>query len=389
MKTHLKIERLAGVGGQPSGDVLIGFDKEAYRSYGLEQSANAAVSEEAVSAYRSGLNELIKNHSQRLTGTMVVHWFKEIIAVTDDPLVWLVESPEQQEMNSQHAAKKLLQSIRTGERPDLAQNYFYALTLSGAGGRVMVRDWMEGPFDELVRNINQWFDDLKIVRRDGSQSAGNPKFMAVLGSLVRDLKDLPAPLVTKMWRVAVCNEAIPFSVLAQTLARRKIEILSEEQTINSSGIGLIKAYQIRKYRKEGNNTMADNLKPVLNEDFPSPAYHCGRLMAVLAELQRAALGDVGAGVVQRYYAAASTTPALVLGRLTRTSQFHLNKLEPGLAYWYEGKIAGIWSRLNEAPPRTLSLEDQSLFAMGYYQQLASMKVRKSENTKEEKEATNG
>ena len=135
--------------------------------------------------------------------------------------------------------------------------------------------------------------------------------------------------------------------------------------------------------------MADNLKPVLNEDFPSPAYQCGRLMAMLAELQRAALGDVGAGVVQRYYAAASATPALVLGRLTRTSQFHLNKLEPGLAYWYESKIAGIWSQLKEAPPRTLSLEDQSLFAMGYYQQLASMRVKKSENTKEEKETTNG
>lgn len=380
-KTHLKIEGLAGVGGQPSGDVLIGFDKEAYRSYGLEQSTNAAVSKEAVSAYRAGLNDLIKNHSQRLAGTRVVHWFKEKITIADDPLDWLVDSPEQQELNAQHAAKKLLQSIRMGERPDLSQNYYYALTLSGAGGRVMVRDWIEGQFEELVGNVTLWFSDLEIVRRDGSQSARNPKFMAVLGSLVRELKDLPAPLVTKMWRVAVRNEAVPFSVLAQTLARRKIEILSEEQTVNSSGIGLIKAYHLRKYRKEGNNTMADNLKPVLNEDFPSPAYQCGCLMAMLAELQRAALGDVGAGVVQRYYAAASTTPALVLGRLTRTSQFHLNKLEPGLAYWYESKIAGIWSQLKEAPPRTLSLEDQSLFAMGYYQQLASMRVKKSENTK--------
>jgi CRISPR-associated protein Csd1 len=389
LKTHPKIERLAGVGGQPSGDVLIGFDKEAYRSYGLEQSANAAVSEEAASAYSAGLNELIKNDSQRLAGTKVVHWFKEKIAVADDPLEWLVESSEQQKLNAQHAAQKLLESIRTGERADLAKNYYYALTLSGAAGRVMVRDWLEGQFVELVGNIGQWFNDLEVVRRDGNLPTTDPKFMAVLGSLVRELKDLPGPLVTKMWRVAIRNEGIPFSVLAQTLARRKIEILSEEQTINLAGIGLIKAYHLRKYRKEGNTIMSDNLKPVLNEDFPSPAYQCGRLMAVLAELQRAALGDVGAGVIQRYYASASTTPALVLGRLTRTSQFHLNKLEPGLTYWYESKISGIWSRLNEAPPRTLSLEDQSLFAMGYYQQLAFMRVKISENTKEKKEATNG
>lgn len=388
LKTHPKIEGLAGVGGQPSGDALIGFDKEAYRSYGLEQSTNAAVSEEAGSAYRAGLNELIKNHSQRLVNARVVHWFKEKVVSTEDPLEWLVEPPEQAELNARHAAEKLLESVKTGERSDLSGNYYYALTISGAGGRVMVRDWMEGQFEELVENINQWFKDLEIVQRDGNLPTRHHKFLAVLRTLVRDLKDLPAPTAAKMWRVAVRSEAIPHSFMAQSLAKRKMEILKNE-VINVAGMGLIKAYHIRKYRKEENTTLAENLKPMLNEDYPSPAYQCGRLMAVLAELQRSALGDVGAGVVQRYYAAASTTPALVLGRLTRTSQFHLNKLDPGLAYWYESKIAGIWSRLNEAPPRTLSLEEQSLFALGYYQQLADMRVKKSQNTKEEKEKVNG
>jgi CRISPR-associated protein Csd1 len=255
----------------------------------------------------------------------------------------------------------------------------------------MVRDWMEGQFEELLANINQWFSDLDIVQLDGNPSTRYPKFMAVLGSMVvRDFNELPAPTVAKMWRVAVRGEGIPYSFLAQTLSRRAMEIIQpDEKPINSTGIGLIKAYHIRKYRKEGNTTLTEHLKAVLNEDFPSPAYHCGRLMAVLAELQRAALGDVGAGVVQRYYAAASTTPALVLGRLTRTSQFHLNKLDPGFAYWYESRIAGIWSRLREAPPRTLSLEEQSLFALGYYQQLADMRKPKSQNPTEEKEKVNG
>lgn len=109
----------------------------------------------------------------------------------------------------------------------------------------------------------------------------------------------------------------------------------------------------------------------LNEDHTDPAYQCGRLMAVLARLQRTALGDVGAGVVQRFYGAASATPALVLGRLTRNSQFHLNKLEPGLAYWYETRIANIWSRVRDSVPGVLSFEQQSLFALGYYQQIAA------------------
>ena len=115
------------------------------------------------------------------------------------------------------------------------------------------------------------------------------------------------------------------------------------------------------------------MHPYLNEEHPSPAYHCGRLMAVLAEIQQAALDNVGSGVIQRYYAAASTTPALVLGRLVRTSNYHLEKIE------YRKKRAGlkdlftgIWSPLKDEVPRVLDLEAQSLFALGFYQQLGKL-----------------
>ena len=117
------------------------------------------------------------------------------------------------------------------------------------------------------------------------------------------------------------------------------------------------------------------MEPILNEDHPAPAYQCGRLMAVLASVQHAALGDVGAGLVQRYYAAASTTPALRLGQLTKLSQFHLNKLDPGLAHWFESKIAAIWAKIRDRLPKTLSLEEQSLFALGYYQQMAADRTK--------------
>lgn len=116
----------------------------------------------------------------------------------------------------------------------------------------------------------------------------------------------------------------------------------------------------------------------LNPDHPAPAYHCGRLLAVLASLQYAALGDVGAGVVQRYYAAASQSPGLLLGRLASNARNHLGKLEPGLAWWYEERIAEIISRLKDSAPRILDLEGQGLFALGYYQQLASLRAGKKE-----------
>lgn len=111
-----------------------------------------------------------------------------------------------------------------------------------------------------------------------------------------------------------------------------------------------------------------------NPNHPAPAYHCGGLLAVLANLQRAALGDVGAGVIQRFYTAASQTPGLILGRLAANARHHLAKLEPGLAWWHEERMMEIMSRLGDAAPRILDLEGQGLFALGYYQKLAELRA---------------
>ena len=373
VRTHPKIKGLSDVGGLSMGDALASFKQDAFCSYGLVQSNNSAVSEQMAVSYSVALNHLIKNHGRRLAGAKVVHWYagKKNIPPEADPIN-LLESglaflggevdEEQEEREAQERARQFLESVSTGQRTDFRDYRYYALTLSGASGRLMVRDWMEGRFGDLAVNIAAWFDDLAIVRRDGDGLAPSPKFMAVLGGLVRDLSDLPPPLVSRMWRVAVKNEPIPGHAMAQSLVRMRVDII-QDQPANHARMGLLKAYHLRK----GDRSMT----PYLNEDHPNPAYHCGRLMAVLADLQRSALGDVGAGVVQRYYAAASTTPALVLGNLTRTSQFHLNKLEAGLAHWYEGRIAAIWGKIKDGVPNTLTLEEQSLFALGYYQQKAT------------------
>jgi CRISPR-associated protein Csd1 len=387
--THdTKIKGLASVGGRGMGDVVVGFDKDAFESYGLQQSANAACSEEAAAEYCSGLNHLIAAHSHRLAGGLVAHWYRDRVADVDDAMAWLYEgASDDDEVNAQRQARELLEAIHAGRRPDLGDNRYYAITLSGNSGRVVMRDWMEGRFEDLVCNIATWFDDLEIVHRAGGDTAHPPKFLAVLGATVRQLDDLVPPLIAAMWRAAVRNEPIPRSSLAQALLRVRADII-DDQPANHARMGLLKAYHLRKARQKGGEVMSD-LKPYLNDEHPSAAYHCGRLMAVLAGLQHAALGDVGAGVVQRYYAAASTTPALVLGRLTRTAQFHINKLDGGLAYWYEGKLAGIWARLRDAVPRTLDLEDQSLFALGYYQQLADLRTKKSDTETSQEGNENG
>ncbi|UCZ57492.1 type I-C CRISPR-associated protein Cas8c/Csd1 [Desulfurispirillum indicum] len=378
--THDKVKGLAGVGGLGTGDVVAGFDKDAFQSYGLDKSKNAAMGEEVMTAYVSGLNNFLEESSRKLGNAKVTHWFDRTVPLEDDVLGFLDDPSDPNQQKQEAAAAKqrataLLEAIRTGKRPDLASNKYFALTLSGASGRVMVRDWMEGSFMELVDNIAAWFNDLQIVRRDDASSlAPEPKFLAVAGSMVRELKELMGPTVQHLWRVAIRNQPIPHAFLAQALHRFRVDITSGE-TPNHARMGLMKAYFIRK----GDTQMAAYLNP----DHPDAAYHCGRLMAVLSRLQYAALGDVGANVVQRYYIAASQTPALVFGRLMSNAKNHLNKLDGGLAHWYEGKIAEVMAQMGDSMPRTLDLERQSLFALGYYQQLAADRQVKA--NKEEKE----
>jgi CRISPR-associated protein Csd1 len=372
--THRKVGGLAGVGGLGTKDVMVGFDKSAFCSFGLDQAQNASMDENAASGYVDALEHLINNHSRKLANALVVHWFKESIQKGDDPLWFLSEPPELTEGTAQQSARQILESLRKGQRPVPANNRFYALTVSGASGRVMVRDWMEGSFEELVARIEQWFSDLEIVARDGGKSAPEPKFMAVCGAIVRDLKDLPAPTAANLWRVALIGLPIPQPIIAQAMARFRADLI-DDKPFNHARMGLIKAYFTRK---GGDHQMS----VYLNKEHPEPAYQCGRLLAVLAGLQRAALGDVGAGVVQRYYVAASQTPGLTLGRLFNNAKNHLNKLDGGFAYWYENQIAEIMSHIQDRIPSTLNLDQQSLFALGYYQQIAANRAGKNSNTNE-------
>jgi CRISPR-associated protein Csd1 len=371
--TQPKIGGLSGVGGLGTGDVIAGFDKSAFCSFGLEQARNAAMGAKPVRAYVDALNHLIKNHSRKLANALVVHWFKDSIPQENDPLWFLSEPPELTEGAAQQSAREILAALRKGERPIPVNNRYYALTLSGASGRVMIRDWMEGSFEELVAKIERWFSDLEIVARDGGNTAHEPKFMAVCGSIMRDLKDLPAPTAATLWRVALNGLPITQPIIAQAMARFRADLIDDKQ-FNHARMGLIKAYFIRK----GDQQMS----AYLNKEHPEPAYQCGRLLAVLAGLQRAALGDAGAGVVQRYYVAASQTPGLTLGRLIGNAKNHLNKLDGGLTYWYEGQIAEIMGHIQDRIPSTLNLDQQSLFALGYYQQIAANRAGKNNDTNE-------
>lgn len=411
-KTHPKIMNL---GGSAFGFAFVTYDKEAFESYGLTQGENGAVDEKSATAYRAAVDSML-NTAKPLGDMKIALWFDRDIPQEDifSLLFDTTSNTEGNEASALEQAKQVLNAIRNGELPkDISQSRFNSIAMSGAVGRVMVRDWQTGSLEQFVEAVTTWFEDLSIINTRGSRNANLPGLNRALMSLqrpkspetklddyIKPIKNLQIPF----WRAALNpNLPIPLTAVTRIMESHRAEVMTGkfDETLKSQNtddaraslgriyarMGLLKAYHNRKARS---NEGGFSMTPALDPNHPSKAYHCGRLMYLLANIQEAALGsDINAGVVQRYYGAASSTPALVLGRLTRLSQSHLSKLsgdKPGLAIYLERQIAAVWNALGKDLPKTLTLEEQSLFALGYYQQLAYKKPEETNATTNEPQA---
>lgn len=122
--------------------------------------------------------------------------------------------------------------------------------------------------------------------------------------------------------------------------------------------------------------MVDNHDVELNA-----GYLCGRLLAILDKIHIEAhkeSGGTNSSPANRSYAAASTTPAMIFPQLCSLARVHLNKIGGGWAWTLENgypdqgfeALAGVCAKLRFSAgnqfPRTLSLDDQGRFAIGFY-----------------------
>ena len=111
------------------------------------------------------------------------------------------------------------------------------------------------------------------------------------------------------------------------------------------------------------------------------AYLLGRLFAVLEKAQLDALGSINATIKDRFYGAASATPATVFPRLLKLTQHHIEKAEYG--HVSDRRIAEIMEHI-DAFPSHLGLDAQGLFAIAYYQQKNAIYKKKKRQMKKEK-----
>lgn len=394
MQTVPKVSGLMGVGGHTSGDAFLCYDKPAFQSFGLKKSANASVSEEAMTAVNAALQELIAK-AEVLGGAKLVHWYSADISKQEDWISFLEDpdggedapSEEASEASALRASSRLHTALQEGLRPEQLHARYYMMPLSGAGGRMMVRGWMEGSYQSLYENTVMWFDDLQLVNWNGKGLTKPPKLKAVCTRLLKpggDPKDVWSSidkelpnLTNRLLGAILSGIALPDDIPVRTLRWIRSAILKsdddkaqvpfERETL---AFQILKAWLCRKQRMRGDAP----IMPTENkETIRDVSYHCGQLMAVYAAIQRRAMPDVGSSIAERYYAAASTTPSFVIGKLSQLSQHHLDRLEKGSAIYFEGILSDIYSRIGERQiPAMMTVEQQTEFALGYYQQRAAL-----------------
>jgi len=347
-------------GGQTSGLALISANAKAFESYGLEGSYIAPTCQECSDRFMKAANQLIAGESTHLYlgNTVYIFWTREDIPFSFGSMLSRPE-PDQ--------VRELLASVSKGGDARIDPIPFYATALTASGARAVVRDWIDTTVGQARKNLARFFALQDITGAWGE--AGRPRGVYTLGkATVRSRSDDdPAPWVFRaLMRCALAGGPLPASLLLKAVERCRVE-----RGVNHERAALLKMTLVSRYStgdKTGGRTMIE-----LEADNRNPAYLCGRLFAELEAVQRAALGDVGAGIVDRYYGTASSAPATVFGRLVRGAQPHLGKLRrerPGAYHALDGRLQDILANLDAFPP-TLTLKQQAFFALGYYHQRAA------------------
>ena len=378
---HTQVKRIPG--GSTSGVALVSFNSSAFESLGLVGNENAPVCQPCAEAYGTALSRLFhpqySDPNGRILGrrsirisdnTAVVYWASDQHKIEDEFGGLDFDNPAK--------AEQLFESVHTGKSYELDPTHFYALIVTGGQGRATLRGYHQTTVGTLAANLDQYFKDVDIVPRFPNA----PRQMA-LRWLIRSLaaqgedKNVDPNLAGRLFLAILTGSAFPAAILQVALKRIRSEPENPDRRQfkhTRERMALIRASLNRRFRAKDQavtELITQEVSTVLDPNCDNNGYCLGRLFAVLEKLQGEAIGSPGATITDRFYGSASATPVAVFGTLIRKAQHHLAKVQ---GPFYAKKLQEVLDLLRpeNAFPPTLSLEEQGLFALGYYHQKADL-----------------
>lgn len=368
--THPSIKNVQDA--QPSGAALVSFNAEAFESFGRKQNLNAPMGKETAFAYTSALNSLTgdKDHRQHIGDMTVVYFAEDAEPVYQDVMDLCFAGSDDRVTDAE--LHSILQNIAAGKQTDFAgktlspDDRFYLLGISPNASRLSVRCFWQSSFGDVISRIKQHYDDITIVTDNRSKWVDIPLWALLRETVNPNANDkTPAPqMAGDTLRAVLTGGRYP-----ETLYRRTLLRIRAEHDITRGKAAIVKGYLLRntKHRKDyayikEASTMA------LNETSNYTPYVLGRLFSTLEAVQSAANPGINTTIKDKYFNSACATPAAVFPILLKLANSHLKKLGGGLAVNYSKQIGALVARLETAFPKTLSLEEQGAFILGYYHQ---------------------
>ncbi len=349
-------------GAQPSGANIISFNLDAFESYGKEQSFNAPVSIEAAFEYTTALNYLLRRGSEQKIqiGDATTVFWAERKTKMEQLFGVLINPPTTSELEEDKSTTKDLKdffsAIRKGEMPMTIGTdkdvRFYVLGLSPNASRISVRFWYASTVEDIAVKIGKHFSDIAIEKQFDNEFENPGIWHLLLETAVGHKSDNIPPLLSgELMRSILTGGNYPESLLSAIIGR-----IRADQKVNYHRASLIKGVLTRNHNKE--------VSMSLNKDNREIPYLLGRLFAVLEAAQKDASNET---IRERYFGSASATPQKVFPLLLSLTQHHIAKGEHGTRY--DRLTAEIMENLPDRKfPAHLPLQEQGLFAIGYYHQ---------------------
>jgi CRISPR-associated protein Csd1 len=378
---------------QSAGALLVSFNDTAYESLGREQGDNAPVSTAATFKYTNALNFLLSREDRRLSlgDATVVFWAEHYTQLEEfaseifgDAPPPAQDAPLEDRQRAQQVGLFLSQlrlGYASGEAfgpEDLTR--FYVLGLSPNASRISVRFWADSTVGEMKRLLGQHMSDVEMT---GAREFDPPlmirRIALATGRALTDpkgrLMGYDLDTVSPMLAGALARAVLTRGPYPQALLTAMIGRIRADGVISHPRIAAIKACIVRNSSLQGK---PKEVPVALDTERDDPPYVTGRLFALLEKIQSdSAGGDLNTTIKDRYFSAASANPAIVFPRLIRLTQHHMAKMETGQKIYYEKQLGAVINKL-QGFEKQLNLQDQGLFAIGYFHQRQDLFTSKKE-----------
>ena len=368
-RLHPSIKGVAGA--QSSGASLVSFNDSAFCSFEHKQGANAPVSDYAAFAYTTALNTLLadRNRVSRVGDTTILCWAAGGESAYQDCFLMSIFNDSYTEndiLNTLHHLSKG-ESIQWDDTRLSPDTRFYVLGLAPNAARLSVRFFWQNSFGALARNLERHYQRLEIIRPSFDKFPTLSIWRLVLETVRKappgGRAPEPHPRLAGDLLLAVLNDTLYPATLLNGVELR----IRAERSVSRGQAAILKAYYTKYLEQfQPDSPMKEALTVELNEQTNYLPYLLGRLFAVLEGLQQSASPGINTTIKDRYFNSASATPAIVFPQLINLAQKHLNKLDGGLAVYYDKQITELSSRITQTLPTRMSLTEQSAFQLGYY-----------------------